>query len=154
MRGEYHRADGLVIPNNITQYGAGVLLLAALRDEAPTFHMALSNSQPNTILDAADLGEPTIGVNGYQRLAVGRSALGWPISGESLGESFLETDWLEWTAVGGAFSGPVTRVAFLTHPSATIGQIVVGLSAALPVELLIDPDTAPELRRFKYRIYA
>src|SRR3546814_18255946 len=41
IRGEFIRGDGLVLPNNITSYGAELLLAAALQGVATTLHMCL-----------------------------------------------------------------------------------------------------------------
>src|SRR3546814_18747579 len=49
IRGEFIRGDGLVLPNNITSYGAELLLAAALQGVATTLHMCLGKCNPKEI---------------------------------------------------------------------------------------------------------
>src|SRR3546814_12798010 len=51
IRGEFIRGDGLVLPNNITSYGAELLLAAALQGVATTLHMCLGKCNPKVDLD-------------------------------------------------------------------------------------------------------
>src|SRR3546814_20115663 len=59
IRGEFIRGDGLVLPKNITSYGAELLLPAALPGSETTIHMILGNS--NTKVVGKGVGE----VKGY-----------------------------------------------------------------------------------------
>ena len=149
FRGEFHRADGLVIPNNVTNYGVRTLLAAAVRNEVPTFFVGLVDAAPDPELSMDDVIEPSIGINGYQRLAVERSNVGWPTEGVLNGEVFFETNWLVWTAVGGNFNKPIRRLALVDADSG-----VIALSGPLPADLTITPTTSENNRRFKYRLYA
>src|SRR3546814_13482258 len=58
IRGEFIRGDGLVLPNNITSYGAELLLAAALQGVATTLHMCLGKCNPKVDLDLNELNEP------------------------------------------------------------------------------------------------
>jgi len=152
LRGEFITPTGLVIPNNITKFGAQTLLAAALRNTVPTFWVGLVDGVPESELQIEDLEEPTLGVNGYARIQIARSNGGWPNSGEINGEPYLESDWLTWAAAGGNFDQTIRRMMIVSDDDATTGN-VFALSAALPTPRLITPTTSEADRRFKYRIY-
>jgi hypothetical protein len=133
LRGEFIRANGLVIPNNVTTAGAAALLGAALRIQ--------------------DLVEPTLATNNYARLAVSRDNVGWPSDGVVNGEVYFESLPLVWSATAGPFDQPVTRMFICQTENGLVGD-VLALSAALPDDLLIDVDTAEADRTFKYRLFA
>lgn len=152
LRGEFIRADGLVIPNNITKYGASVLLAAAMRNTVPVFWVGLCDAVPSPDLQIEDLTEPTIATHGYARIQITRDAAGWPTVGETNGEPFIESGWLTWLAVGGAFDAEIRRMFICASQTATTGD-VFALSAALPALVEIDTATVEAARRFKYRVY-
>jgi|SRR3990167_1316940 len=154
LRGEFIRGDGLVIPNNITTYGAQTLLGLALLNSTYALNLALVNAAPDVGLQLESLNEPTIGVNGYARIAVTRDILGWPSTGVLNGEVYYETDWAIWAAVGGDFDKAITRMALVNHPTLAVGNYVIALSGALPAEIIITPTTPEADRKFKYRIYS
>lgn len=151
LTGEFIRSDGLVIRNNITKIGAAQILSAAFRDDAPEFWLGLVQGTPDPDLQIEDLIEPTLGVNGYQRYEIARSALGWPNVGEVNGERYIESDWVTWTATGN-FSQPIQRLALFMDDTATTGD-VFALSAPLPALLTIGAATPLIDRKYKYRIY-
>lgn len=153
LRGEFIRADGLVIPNNITSWGAARILRAAMLNVDSEWWVALVNVVPEQDLQIEDLNEPTIGVNGYERIEILRSIVGWPAEGTLNGEFYVESGFLTWEAVGGDFDAAVTRMAILTSETDTDGEEVVCLSGAFPAELTVTPETAEADRKFKYRIY-
>ncbi len=152
LRGEFIRADGLVIPNNITTFGAATILAAAMRNTVPTFWVGLCDAVPDPDLQIEDLTEPTIATNGYGRIQITRDDTGWPTVGETNGEPFIESDWLTWAATGGAFDEEIRRMFIAASETDTTGD-VFALSAALPALVEIDEATAEADRRFKYRIY-
>lgn len=154
LRGEFHRADGLVIPNNITTYGAQQILQWGLTAAGYNLHMALANCNPNPELLIESLGEPTIGTFGYARQPITQDATGWPTSGTFNGESYMESEVFMFEAVAGDFDAAINRLALVNSLAATSGQLVVALSNPLTDEIIITPATAAELRSFKYRIYA
>lgn len=153
LRGEFIRADGLVVPNNITIFGAQMILAATFRNTVPTFYAALVNAAPDPELQLEELGEPTIGVNGYARIAIARSALGWPTVGTLNNEPYIESDWLTWAAVGGPFDAAVRRIALVYDSADVLGEGVFALSGAFPEDITIDTDTVEADRKFKYRVY-
>lgn len=159
FRGEFHRGDGLVIPNNVTTYGVGVLLAAALTDTAPTFFVGLVDGAPASDLLITQVGEPTF-TNGYARVAVARSAMGWPVQGTLNGEPFFETGWLEFASTGNPFSRAIRRMMLIQTNGLTPGDTsdenrkILALSTPLPDDLLITAATPLNERRFKYRLYA
>jgi len=151
LHGEFRTPSGLVIPNNITKFGAETILAAALRNTVPTFWVGLVDGVPDPDLQIEDLEEPSF-TNGYARIQIARSSGGWPGSGEVNGEPYLESDWLTWAASGGNFSKSIRRMMIVADNDDTTGD-VFALSAALPALRLITPTTLEADRRFKYRIY-
>src|SRR3546814_12049467 len=89
IRGEFIRCDGLVLPNNLTSYGAELLLAAALQGVATTLHMCLGNCNPKVDLDLNELNEPTIGTGGYARQSLSQVDTDWLTRGELKGEREL-----------------------------------------------------------------
>lgn len=155
MRGEYLRGDGACLPNTLTRLGEEVLMRNAVGlSDDPDWYLALANCVPSLTLQLEDLNEPTIGVNGYTRIAVPRTSAGWDSVGRQLGVFWTQTAIKTWLPVGGAFSGPMTRVALVNHPTATVGDLVISLSAALAAPLLMTPATPESERSFRYRLYA
>lgn len=152
LRGEFVRGDGLVIPNNITKLGAELILKAAMQGVTPTFFLALGKFVPDIDLQLEDLAEPTIGVNGYARIGLAQDDTDWPDNGFLNNEAYVESKSVVWTASGGDFDKPVTRIALVNNDDQTDGDIVIAASSAFP-ELVITPTTDEVLRTFKYRIY-
>lgn len=152
IRGEFIRGDGLVIPNNVTSYGVKSIFQWALRNENYDLWMGLANCNPDPELLVQNLNEPTLGVNGYVRQEVERTA-GWPVFGDLNGEQYYETDVFIFEATGGDFDAAVNRIALINSEAATVGQLVVALSGPLPAEVTIGVATPEAERSFKYRIY-
>jgi len=151
-RGEFRFENGLVIPNNITTTGVTTLFAAALRNTVPTFWVGLCSAVYAPDLQIEDIVEPTLATNGYARLAVARDSTGWPSDGVVNGEVYFESLPLVWTAAGGPFDQPITRMFICGSQNGLTGPIFC-LSAALPDDLLIDPSTPLVDRTFKYRIF-
>ena len=154
LRGEFVRGDGLVIPNNITTYGAGQILSAAFRSDALTLHIGLANCNPHPLLNLNQLNEPTIGVNGYARQTIGQDSTDWPTIGSLSGETYFETRAFIFEPTGAGFDKPITRPVIVNHATATVGLLVVAVGSALPEEVTLLPATDVALRTFKYRIFA
>lgn len=158
MRGEFHCANGLVLPNNITSYGAQILLAAAIRNEVPSFFVGLVDAVPDPALLIASVLEPQF-VDGYERKQVSRDAAGWPVTGTLNGETWYETGWLTWVATA-PFTVPIRRMMLVGSQTNVGGDMseknlkVLALSSALPSALTITPDTPEADRKFKYRLYA
>lgn len=153
MRGEFIRGDGLVIPNNVTLAGAEAILVAAFQNAALVIYAALIQATPAIDLASEDVDEPTIGVNGYARIAIPQSNVGWPTVGTSNSEKYIETDWLTFAAVGGNFDEAVQRIALLGTATYTGADPIYMVSELFPTELTITPATLLADRRFKYRFY-
>lgn len=153
MRGEFIRADGLVIPNNVSLAGAEAFLRAAFQDTNPSFWVGLVTGAPTLGMKMADMVEPTHGVNGYSRLQLTRDADGWPIVSTSATEVYVESEFLTWTAIGGPFDKPVQRLALLGSDVYSVDAPVYALSGLMPAEIVIGPATDESLRKFKYRLY-
>lgn len=153
FRGEFIRSDGVVIPNNVTTVGVQTILGAALRNTVPVLWVGLCSAVFAPDLRIEDLAEPTLATNGYARLAVSRDNIGWPSDGVVNGEAFFETLQLVWTATGGPFDKPITRMFICGTQNGLTGD-VYALSAALPNDLTINPATLLADRTFKYRLFA
>ena len=151
LRGEFTRGDGLVIPNNITTYGAGLILDMAMRDAANPLWVGLVRGFPRKDGLKSDFAESTF-TNGYARKQILRSNVGWPTVGTLNGMSFLESDWLTWAAVGGPFSETFNRMMMCVEQNSLAGSYIC-LSAPLPAPYAITPATPLEQRQFKYKIY-
>lgn len=153
FRGEFHRADGLVIPNNVTIFGAQAILAGFARNTVPPFFVGLCNAVYQPDLTLAQIEEPTIGVNGYARIALARDNVGWPNIGLVNNEPYIESLALVWAAVVGPFDKAVTRMFITPEESAIVGDLFC-LSGPVPDEFVIDTDTLLADRTFKYRLFA
>jgi hypothetical protein len=153
IRGEFIRADGFVIPNNISLAGARMLLAAALSNTVPTLYMALVQGQVDPDMTMLNMTEPTIGVMGYARQAITRDSAGWPTVTSSGVESYAETDWHLWSPTGSGFDKAIQRVALVHQATYDSSEDVFCLSEAFPDPITLLPSTDVGLRRFKYRIY-
>lgn len=146
--------------SNVTIFGRSVLLAAALRNTVPTFWVGLVDASPDPELLIADCIEPTIGVNGYQRIQITRNDAGWITAGTLNGQPWLESDWLIWAATGGPFDKTVQRLMLVCNSTNIVDDEsdanlkVVALSAAMPLPLTVNPATLEANRKFKYRLYA
>lgn len=154
MRGEFIRGDGLVIPNNITTYGAEQILKAAFHGVALQLYIGLANCSPKPNLDANELNEPTLGLNGYARQSLSPDLDDWPTMGDLSGETYFETREFVFASGTEAYDAPITRPFLITDSSETEGQIVVAIGTSLLDEITIGPATPLVDRTFKYRIYA
>lgn len=153
FRGEFHRADGLVIPNNVTIFGAQSILAGFARNTVPTFYVGLCNAVYEPDLTLAQIVEPTIGVNNYARVPLTRDIVGWPSDGLVNNEPYIESLPLVWEAIGGPYDQPITRMFITPEVSALVGDLFC-LSAPLPDEFTIDTTTLLADRTFKYRLFA
>lgn len=153
FQGEFRFANGLVIPNNVTIFGAQSILAGFARNTVPTFFVGLCNAVYEPDLTLADLEEPTIAVNGYERLPIARDNVGWPNIGLVNNEPYIESLALVWEAVGGPFDKAVSRMFITPEETATVGDLFC-LSGAVPDEFIVDEDTLEADRTFKYRLFA
>jgi hypothetical protein len=159
FRGEFRFKNGLVIPNNLTAFGRlEILRMAfagntrALTAAGANFHVGLCTALPSDSLMLENLAEPTLGVNGYARIAVSRDGTGWPTDGYVDGEAYIESKDLVFAAVTGNFSKPVSRLFICQSSNAVTGN-VIALSADAPAAFTITPSTPLVDRTFNYRIY-
>lgn len=152
LRGQFVSAGGLVIPNNVTIWGAEKVLDLAFRAGTGDMFVGLCSAVYDPDLTAADLEEPTLGLNGYARQPLTRDTDGWPGTGEVNGERYIESDWFIWTAVGGNFSKAISRM-FIIFDIDSLTDPVFALSATLPEERIITPTTVEGDRKFKYQLF-
>lgn len=153
MRGEFIRGDGLVVPNNVSLDGKEMILASAFQHASQTFYAALVAGAATLDMTMGDMTEPTIGTNGYARVAISQDDTGWPVIANLDSEMYVETDWLTYTASGGNFDETVQRIALVAAGTYTAGDSVFALSGLFPAEIIITPTTDLALRRFKYRFY-
>lgn len=153
IRGEFICGDGTVLPNNISLEGARVMLAAAFQDTAPEFYLGLVTGVPSDSMTMATMVEPAIGANGYARVNIPRTPIGWPTEGVLNGARFIESDWAVFNAVGGNFTESFLRIALLPTLTLVPNQPVYALSSALASPRLITPTTGLAERRFRYRVY-
>lgn len=153
MRGKFIRGDGLEIPNNVSLAGAEVVLKAAFRLTAQPIYAALVAGAPTLGMTMLDMVEPTLAINGYSRIAIPQSIVGWPVVGTVSSEKYIETDWLTWTAVVGNFDQPIQRVALIGFNTYSAAHEIFALSVMMPNEITITPATDLALRRFKYQFF-
>lgn len=152
LRGEFHTGSGLVIPNNITKFGAATILAAAMRGETPAFWVGLVDGVPENDLQLEVLSEPAIGTGGYARIEIPADEDGWPTMAELNGEPYIESDWLIWEATGDGFTVPIRRMVIVPTENELEGD-VFAISAPLPSLRQITPGTPEADRKFKYRVY-
>ena len=159
LRGEFRFANGLIVPNNVTTAGRLEILRMAFTGNTravvaagANFYVGICTAIPSDALQANQLVEPTIGVNGYARLPVSRDGVGWTTDGVVNNETFIQTKDLVFAAVGGPFSAAVSRLFLTTSLNAVTGNIIA-LSAALPTPFTIDVSTPLVNRTFNYRLY-
>lgn len=153
MRGQFVRRDGLTLPNNVSLAGAEAILKGAFRLTAQAWYAALVTGSASPIMTMGDMDEPAIGTNGYARVAIAQSGVGWPTLGTLVNEKYIESDWLTFTASGGNFSIPVQRIALLGFATYSAAHPVFALSAILPEEITITPATLLANRQFKYQFF-
>lgn len=154
MRGEYRFRDGTLVANAFTDKGIEGVLVGAFRNVWPVtgLFVGLCQAVPSRGLTLSDLTEPTIGVNGYTRQAIARDAVDWAVLGSQAGDPFLESKLITFTATGGAFTSPITRL-FLTPEATLLVGDVWALSSAIATPLVIDTATPLANRQFNYRVY-
>jgi len=139
--------------------GRAALLSLALRgnDTVPVaaggnFYAGLCNTIPSDDVSYASLEEPTIGTNGYSRIAITRDDIGFPVIGEDNGEPYIESKPLIFVPTGSGFDKAVTRCFIGLEQTALIGNIY-SLSAPLPAALTLLASTDVAFRTFTYRLY-
>lgn len=136
----------------LTKLGCSTLLKAFQGLNPGPLYLALVSGLPAADPDMTSFDEPSIGVNGYNRILLDDNLTDWPTLSELNNEQFLESKQVTWTATGAGFIQPVTRVILVNHETALTGKIILGVGAAFP-ELVIGPSTPSIDRSFKFRIY-
>lgn len=153
MRGQFVRGDGLVIPNNVSMAGAEMILGAAFRHESVSVYCALVRGTPTVDMVMGDMVEPTIGVNGYSRVAITQDSTGWPVIAAYGTEMYIESSFRVWVGLNDGFSEPIQRIALVGSNTYDAGLDVWALSAPMPEEVRITPSTPLNQRRFKYQLF-
>lgn len=143
IHGEYLRSDGLVLTNQLTQKGMQQLLQTTFGHiVAPTWSMGMCMQIPQDVIALTSMNEPTIGVNGYQRVALAFGVINWPTIGFVSGETYVESVNCAFPLTG-VLDKPVTRL-FLTD-----GVEVMSISSPLAST----PQLYNSLQNFQYRLY-
>jgi hypothetical protein len=152
MRGEFRRADGLILQNNVTLLGSMAILKSWARQEARTFWFGLVKGAPDSVLTQSQVNEPTVGTNGYVRKVIAQTSGGWPVTGNVGVENYIESVAMVWTATGN-FDKAITRLALFDTATQDPTNPIYALSVPLPTELVIGVATPIEQRTWKYRLY-
>ena len=153
MHGRFVRGDGLILPNNVSLAGAEMILVGAFRLTPQALYACLVSGAPSKSMTMAQMIEPTLGVGGYERIAIPQTIVGWPTIGTLSGEKYIESDWLTFAADEVPFDQPIQRVALVAGSAYAADAPVFALSAALPEAVTIDVDTPLDSRRFKYQFF-
>lgn len=131
------------VPNQFTVIGMQQVLQAAFWGITGPWYMGLCAHNPDDSVPMSVLNEPTVGVNGYQRVTLPREVGFWPVIGQVNGESYVESGDCTFTPAGGAFDQQTNRL-FLTD-----GAQVIAISAAFEAGLTF--QATPMTTR--YRLY-
>lgn len=159
MRGLFTRKDGIRRWNNVTKSGRKEFLRMQFRGndtaQIPTngnFFVGLCQVVPSDTLTLADMIEPTIGVNGYARIAVTRDSTGWPTEGDVGNEPFIRTKDLVFVPTG-AYDQLITRLFITPEQTALVGELwaLSGAFADTPIQL--DETTILAERTFNYDVF-
>jgi len=140
----------LIIPNLIVQEGAISFLKMMFRADVAdvaaggNFFFGLAgetgvaaNSQLNDITD-----ELTV-VNGYARKPISRDAIGWPTVDLVNGQGRAKSAIANFTAAGGDFSAPFSRVFLCNVVSGSIGLLYAFSAQISPAITATDGNTEP-----------
>lgn len=122
VRGEFRIDLGggieMITPNQFTVFGMQRVLAAAFQGVAQVWQAGLCAHNPGDALALSEMGEPTIGVNGYARPSLPLDITNWPSLGVINGESFINSRPFIFPAAG-AYDVQVNRL-FLTDGSQVI----------------------------------
>jgi len=153
LYGQFTFKNGLIVPNNITTFGIQTILDMAFLDTDSDLWVGLCSAIYAPDLQIENLTEPTIGTNGYARQQITRDAAGWPGSGLTNLQPYVESDDLIWVPDGGAFDAAISRMFICLSETDTTGD-VFAISGTLNEEVTWDTDTLEADRTLKYRIYS
>jgi hypothetical protein len=150
LRGEFIRGDGLVIPNQLTVFGAATLLSCAFSGAQPALYMGLCDAVPDSSILESELNEPTLGVNGYARQQVNNGTLEVTSQVDS---AYIAFPAMAFVATGAGFSKPIRRPFFGFNAALTPAANIFCLGSPIPSPLTILPATPIQQRTFSYRLY-
>lgn len=152
-RGAFRRADGLILPNNLSIAGAAMILQGAMLQTAPSIYAGLVTGTPTPTMTEADMTEPTIGTHGYARVHITNDLTGWPTNGTTGNESWVLSKLMSWVASGGNFDQAIQRLALFSGATKVGARPVYALSAALDSPLTVTPTTPSMDSQFQYTLY-
>lgn len=140
IRGEYE-VNGVIVPNQLTVFGAQAIWKAAFWGISNTWYLGLCTRLPSDHLLLDTMGEPGA-TNGYARQAIPLNPASWPVIGLVNNETYAETESLTFPATG-AYDTDVSRL-FVTD-----GDYVISVSSQIPggLQIIDSPFTV------KYRIF-
>lgn len=151
LYGEFARADGLVLPNQITAVFASQILGTAIFSDELEMYLGLGDAVPAQILTEADSEEPTIGVGGYARIRLGVDK--WNVPDYNADQAVLISKPAVFTATGAGFSHTIRRPMIFSSQTRQPTVKMLSVGSPLPEPLLITPTTPIEQRTFVYRLY-
>lgn len=148
LSGEFISADAdgneHIVPNQFTILGMQQVLYAAFWKTPFTWYMGHCAHNPADMLALNAIAEPTIGVQGYQRVAIPMDQYNWPTLGQVNGESYIETRNCDFIVTAAHVWDKQTNRYFITD-----GTAVIAISSATE-EGLVNRSASFTT---KYRLY-
>lgn len=152
LNGQFTRADGLIMPNTITNEGRKQLLGSAFQGDAMTLYAALVFGSGGPIVLESDLLEPTIGVNGYARVALAKNDVDWPNLDMEGALARISSKVMTWTATGTGFDHEVNRVALMLGNARDNARAVWSVGSVMLDSITVIPTTPLIQRQFSYSV--
>lgn len=147
MRGQFiitsSNGNKIILPNTIVEEGAEAFLARLFQGSAITgYFVGLCNQGPihaDTLSDITT--EPTIGVNGYARQALVQNGTDWPTISTQTEETFIRSKQVDFTASGGDFDNPHSRLFLCSVLTGTAGVLYAYSAALQTPALVLDTET-------------
>lgn len=152
LNGRFTRSDGLVMPNTITEIGRRELLASAFKGDALNLYAALVFGAAGPVALESDLVEPTIGVNGYARVALAKNGVDWPNLDMEGALARIASKLITFTAVGGNFDQEVNRIALMRGAARDNAREVWSIGSVMLAPITITPATPLIQRQFSYAV--
>lgn len=133
IRGEYnlwYRDQHICVPNHFTPTGMQQVVEAAFNQDPTSWYVGLCNNAPSDSDALAEIVEPTVGVNGYARVALDMDSTDWPTIGVVNNEIRVVSKNVVFTPTGAGFDVATSRL-FITD-----GTDVISISSLLPLGLI------------------
>lgn len=143
VRGRFiHKNSGIILPNNLMNLGAELLLKMLFQNESigggGNFYVGLcSDVFTGKGMDLTDIvGEPSV-TNGYARITLALNATDWPNPVTTNDVTKIASKTITFTGSGGDFSTSISRM-FLSNVASGTAGVLFAISAALDLPLLVE----------------